>query len=322
MGSLVELKDPSKQVHLLLASSNLAEIYVYDTLKSRCNATLESIMDVNSTSSFKAMLELVNIQPNLADKWLFVIDYKKVRSLIKKTMGIFQSDTSVFLLKVNTYKDFKEVKELDIDLNDLYLETIRKQEVQNLLRGYKISPKVVDFVASSYYRDPEKVFALRKELDNGADVNSPKDVTALCGESLGSVQKFAMQLLTDKPKTEMFLKRSYKKRVNVLCDLCDTFGSSTAYNYIKAAVKDILYIKMLYMEGTIYNRIRELPDCFDEKKLSKYNHSLRDIEFELQYVKILHLYNLMSSTGRWRNSQDGVLFLYQYYLELIHVWND
>ena len=322
MGSLVELKDPAKQVHLLLSSSNLVEIYVYDTLKERCKATLESIMDVNSSSTFKAMLELVNIQPNIADKCVFVIDIKKVRGKIKRTLGIFQSETSIFLLKVDTYKDFKDAKDLGIDINDLYLETIRKQEVQNLLRGYKIAPKIVDFVASSYYRDPEKVFVLRKELDNGADINSPKDVTELCGESLGSIQKFTMQLLTDAPKTEMFLKRSYKRRVVTLCDLCDTFGSSTAYNYIKATVKDILYIKMLYMEGTIYNRIRELPECFDEKKLSRYNHSLRDIEVELQYSKILHLYNVMGSTGRWRSQQDGVLFLYQYYLDLIHDWNN
>ena len=33
MGALKDLQDPSKSVHLLLTSSNLIEIYVYDTLK-------------------------------------------------------------------------------------------------------------------------------------------------------------------------------------------------------------------------------------------------------------------------------------------------
>ena len=170
MGALKDLQDPAKSVHLLLTSSNLIEIYVYDTLKARCNATLESIIDVNSTSTYRYMLELVNIEPNLADKWLFVLDYKKIKGSLKKNLGIFQSEVSVFLIKVDNYKDFKEVKELGVFLNDLYLDVIRRNDVYYMLGKYKISQKVIEFVVNSYYRDPEKVFVLKKELENGADI--------------------------------------------------------------------------------------------------------------------------------------------------------
>lgn len=317
MGSLKSLNDVDKRVHLLLTSSNLAEIYVYDTLKSRCNATLESVVEVNSSSTFKGMLELVNVQPNLADNWLFVIKFSKVKSSLKKVLGIFESTSSVFLLKVDSYKEFKEAKEMYSSINDLYLESIRKNDVMDLLRDYKVSPKVKDFVASSYYRDPEKVFELCKELKNGAVVETSKDVVKLCGESMGSIQKFTLQLLEDAPKTEMFLKRSYKKRVSTLCDLCDTFSPRTAYNYIRSSVKDVLHIKMLYLEGVIYDRITDLPECFDEKKLAKYNYKLKSIAEGISYDRILHLYNTMGSFGRWYTSQDGIMFLYKYYLELI-----
>lgn len=317
MGSLKNLSDVSNNAHLLLTSSNLAEIYVYDALKARCNATLESIYEVNSLSTFKGMLELVNIQPNLADYWFFVIEYKKVKSSLKKVLGIFESTTSVFLIKVNTYKEFKEVKELGIKINDLYLENMKKLEVSDLLRSYNLSPKMVDFIATSYYNDPERIFVLYNEVKNGAVIENYKDIVKICGESTGSLQRFVINLLVDSPNTTRFLSRSYKKRVNVLYDLCDTLPPRTVYNYLRTIVKDILYIKMLYLEGNVYNSVRDLPECFDEKKLARYNYYLKTISEEICYNRILYLYNELGAYGRWDSVQDGVLFLYKYYLDLI-----
>lgn len=317
MGSIRALSDESKNVHLLLTSSNLAEIYVYDILKGRCNATLESIYEVNTLKDMKVILELVNIQPNLADKWLFILNYNKLKGALKKWIGMFQSSTAIFLIKVKTYKEFKEVKDLGVMLNDLYLDSMRRDDIMDLLRGYKISPKVKEFVVSSYSKDPEKVFTLRNELNNGAVVETSKDIIKLCGESVGSIQKLVMQLLLDDPNTERFLQRSYKKRVGAIYDLCDTFGARTAFNYIRAAIKDVLYIKMLYLNGALYDRIYDLPECFDEKKLVKYNYYLKDIAQEVPYSRVLYLYNTLGVYGRWNNVQDGVLFLYKYYLEIL-----
>lgn len=318
MSYLKSLSDKDKNTFLLLTSSNLAEIYVYDSLKKRCNATLESVYDINTLNSYKNMLELINVQPNLADEWLFVISYDKVKNNIKKSLGIFQAKTSAFLIKVKNYKEFKEVKELGIPLTGLYLDTIRRNDVADLLNEFTLSKKVVDFIAYSYYKEPEKVFTIYNELKNGAVIDTTKDVVKLCGESQGSIQTFVIQLLEDSPKSMMFLKRNFKKRVNSVYTLCDTFGSKTAFNFIKSIVKDILYIKMLYLEGVVYDKIRDIPECFDEKKLSRYNSCLNIITNDISYDKILYLYNKLNETGNWYKIQDGVLFLYNYYLDLIN----
>ena len=76
MGSLRLLRSHETNVHMLLTSSNLAEIYVYDELKSVCGATIDSVLEVSNRSTFNNMLELVNMQPLLSEKWLFVINYK------------------------------------------------------------------------------------------------------------------------------------------------------------------------------------------------------------------------------------------------------
>lgn len=317
MGSLSKLLDTETTVNMLLTSSDLAYLYVYDTLKGRCKATLESVLLVDSKASFKAMSEMVSMQPNLADKWLVEINYSKVKAQLKATLGILQSETAVYLIRVRTYSEYKEVKELYAGINDLYLNVIKRQEVMDLLRPFRLSEDLKGYVASAYYNDPERVFVLRKELQNGAEVKNSKDVAKLCGESMGTVQRFAIQLLSDEPKTEMFLKRSYKKRVKTVCDLCDSFTSRSAYNFLSAVLKDILYIKMLYLQGVIYNRIEDLPEAFDEGKLAKYGYYLKDISEGISYERILWVYSELRNFGRWNTSQDAVSFLYKFYLALI-----
>lgn len=317
MGSLSDLNNQDVSVHLLLTSSDLADIYVYDTLKERCKATLESVFTVDTKASFKGMSEMVSMQPNLAEKWLVVLNYSKVKGMLKGSMGIFQSETAIFLVKVKNYAEYKEFKSMYGSVNDMYLNTIKRFEVMYLLRPFGLSEEVKGFTATAYFSDPERVFLLRKELLNGAEIKSTKDVVALCGESMGNIQKFAMLLLTDEPKTEMFLKRSYKKRVKTVCELCETFSSRTAYNFVSSVLKDILYIKMLYLQGTVYDKICDLPEAFDETKLARYNYYLKVVSGGISYERILWVYSEIRSFGRWNRQEDAVLFLYKFYLALI-----
>lgn len=314
MGSLRKLSSTDSNVHMLLSSSNLAEIYVYDILKKSCNATIDSVVEVSNKATFKGMLELINMQPLMADKWLFVITYKGVKALIRKYEGIFQSDTAMFLVKVENYKDFKEFKGTVRTVNDLYLNTISSSDVAYLLESYKLSGNMLDFISKSYYRDPEKVFILAKELQNGASITNNKDIVKICGESTGTVVRFAMLLLNEMPTSKSGLSRVFNVRIRVLSDLCDSFGARTTYNFLLSTVRDILNIKILYLQGVIYDSIRDLPECYDEKKLSRYNMYLKRIIQDLTYEQILNLFMALSSCEKWRDSRDGVLFLYTYYI--------
>lgn len=312
MGTLRELEG-SKNVHMLITSSTAVEMYVYDKLKEQCHASLESVLTVNSKSSFSEMLELVGMQSYLSDKWLFVIEYSKVKASIKANVGIFESEEAEFLIKVNTYRDFKEFKELLPGVNDLYLSFIRRNEVMYLLSKYNLSQKDIDFVAKSYSREPEKVFLFKKELDNGLVVNSQRDIVKLLGESTGSITSYALALLRDFPTTEKGFKTVCRNRIKTGKDLCEAYGVSSFKNFLMATIKDFIYIKELYMQGTIYNSIRDLPEVFDEKKLSKYNVYLRTLVNDISYSRLVSLYSKLRESGRWVRNSDLLMFIYDYY---------
>ncbi|MGV3076435.1 hypothetical protein ACEE21_15255 [Clostridium baratii] len=314
MGSIKNLRGGDVNVHLLLTGSNLSELYVYDILKEKCNATRDSIYDITNKSSANEMLELVNTQPFMANKWLFVIEYGKVKSVLREKKGVFETDTSEFLIKVKNYKEYKEAKGLLSRVNDIYLSYIRYYDVEFLLQGYGLSPKLIDFVAKSYSSDPEQVFVLMNELKNGKVFEKRKDIVDICGISAGSLNSFALSLLKEPPKTVKGKKTTYRNRIGVALELSETYGFSKMRNFLMSCVKDILDIKQLYMVGTIYDRISDLPECYDEKKLSRYNMYLRTI-IDIPYSRIMRLYLSLKKCGRWFNGMDMVNFIYQYYEE-------
>ena len=326
MGSIKNLTDRDKNVHLLYTNSNLAELHVYDTLKEKCKGNRDSIYDINTSSSINEMLDLVNTLPFVAEKWLFVIDYRKAKSVFRGNRGIFESSSAEFLIKVKNYKEYKEVKEMLAYANDIYLSSIRYYDIEYLLKDYPLPQSLIDFIARSYMSDPEQIFVLRNELKTGRVVETRKEIVEICGVSTGSIDTFALSLLNNPPKTDRGKKMVYKSRLSMAVDLADTYGFTKMRNFLLASVKDILDIKELYMVGAIYDTIRDLPDkkvmdakgnlspVYDEKRLSKYNSRLKYI-IEIPYLRVVRLYLTLKKGGRWFNAMDMVNFMYQYYEE-------
>lgn len=310
MSSLRDIKE-SENTYLFYSDSSQAEIYVYDKIKAMCKAPLECIYTVDSASKFNEMLELVGVDPYLAEKWFFVIEYQKVKGKLKNQSGLFKVENSMFLVKVKNYREFKEFKEFCPTCVDLYLSVLKKSDSMLLLSDFSLSPKLVSFVATSYARDPDKVFELRSKLLNGYKIESQKDVVRLLGVSSGSISSFAMSLLKDPPKSDRGKKTVYRLRIQTAKSFIDTYGVYSFRNFLRSCVRDILKIKVLYMQGLIYQAIRDLPEGYDEKKLSRYNYYLDRI-VSTPYNRILKLY-LILDEDKWKTEADCIGAIYKYY---------
>lgn len=321
MGTLRELTSGKKNVHMLITTSNLIELYVYDELKRVCQANSESIVEAKTAKEFDNILDLVNLYPLQAEKWLFIIHYSKLAKQVEKYKGILESDTAVFLIKVNKYPEYKAFKELYPKVNDLYLSLIRQNEVSYLLYSYNLSQKLIDFITKSYSRDPEKVFLLKKELENGLTVKTQKDIVKVCGTSTSNISYFAILLLADPPTTEKGFNMVYRHRVSLAQELIDVYGITKFKAFLGATVSDILQLKILYMVGEIYDSVKDLPDAvdengnpiYDERRLSRYNMYLRRITTEIPYSRILRLNLMLKQSGKWYSSVDVLGFIYNYY---------
>lgn len=327
MGSIRNLINENVNTHILLTSSSLAEMYIYDTLKDKCKATRDGIYNVETKSGVDTMLELVNIQPFLAEKWLFILNYAKVKRYIKDRQGIFDADTSEFLIKVKNYKEYKEVKELIGKANDIYLTYLKFSDVDYILRDYELSENMKTFIKKSYSSEPDKVFTLMKAMNTGTQIPNKRAIVNACGVSAGSLSYFAISLLNAKVETDRGKKMSCKKKMSVAVELAETYGYSKMRNFLMACVKDMLDIKQLYMVGAIYDKISGLPDVsvidvkgdskpvYDEKRLSRYNMQFKSI-IEIPYEKFVKLYIMLKKCGKWYSATDMMRFVYDYYESL------
>lgn len=319
MGSFRSLADVGTTRHLMMSSSSMASIFAHDTLRRVHNTTIDCVYTVNSRKEFSNMVELSIMQPYTSDKWLFEIEYAKVRGLVKQNKGIFDSDTSCFMFIVDKYTDYKEVKELLGNINDIYTPFIRKDDVYFLFKGLELSDKVLSFVATSYSREPEKIFDLRDKMIQGTEVNTQRDVVKLIGASAGNINSFIMMLLSGKVNTAKGLKKVIRTRIQVGKDLCEAYGVKTFRNFLSSSLYDMIQIKMLYIHGDVYNDLRVLPDGFDEKKLSKYKYYFERIKSEFSYNDLVYLYSKLQEPENrvWRNESDMVRFIYSLYEEVV-----
>lgn len=317
---LKDLSNPEISIHLVLSNSGKASVFIHDALKNTYKATLDSMYEIKTAKEFSLVSEMSAIQPYLADKWIFEINFPKVKNTLGKQLGVLESTTSCFCFFVNNYREFREAKELlsknGMKVNDLYIPIIRKSDVYYLLKDYELSEKVIDFIATSYARDPENIFELREYLAGGYEVNTQRDVVKLVGASSGSINSFIMLLFSKPPETERGLKMVFKRRIQMGVDLCNAYGVSTFRNFLNASVYDILQIKILYLQGKIYDRVgRDLPNGFDEARLGKYSFYLSRIKNEISYDSITRLYCMLQEPQnvKWVSVQNMIEFIYQYY---------
>lgn len=313
MGSLKELHNEDCNVHMCMSTSGVIDIYVHDTLKNKCSATLEEIIDVNTKGDFPKMLQTISMQPFTMGKWFVIMTYSAVKSQLEAHKGILDSENACFLFKVKNYREYKSFKELYEKVNDLYMTVIRYKDVKFLLEPYEIPESVIDFVAKSYSREPEKVFTLYTELKNGLVIENKREVVKILGASSGSINHFALKLLEEyNPTSERGLRTVYKNRIKTASELSQAYGLATFRNFLMASVKDIMTVKELYISGCIYDRIKGIPEVFNENKLSRYNYYLDTIN-RIPYERVARLWILLKKQGIWQSPLDLFQFMYEYY---------
>ena len=317
MGSLELLDDIDKSCHILYTNSGKAELYIHDKLQKLCGTKAFAVRSkTGDVEGFSRMLILVNMLPFDGIKWFFEIEYNKVKALVKQHKGIFEAETSLFLIKVDNFKEYSECVSLFPSANAMYLSYVNRQNMNYITKDFNISDSIRNYLSRNYSRDLEKIFILKEFLDGGGEVHSEKDVLKVCGEGSTSTTTFVYSVIKDQPKNQKSLSILLKNRVRMLYNIILQRGAAYAYNIVVSTLKDFLDLKVLYLMGNIYDTVEKLPEQYDEKKLSRYLFYLRKIEYDLDYNSIVNAYLFFKGENTWHSMDDAVASLYRYYIQL------
>lgn len=315
---LARLKDEEVNYHAAIVDSGKLELYLEDTLREVCGAKSSSVFYIDSKEGVDQLKDHGLVFPYEAKQWLFIVRYDKVKryrqTLLKIVKARFDSSKILFLFE--KYIDFKKFSDdVGSSLNSMYLKNLNRQDVVALFDDVSIPRDLLLFTYQSYRTEPEKVMQVREHLLNKGTFSSRAEITKLIGISAGSAEQFVFQLLGTIPKNEKSQVRMIKNRLQVLEELAKVYGYGKLRAILQATTKDVLDIKTLYLTGVFYDKLGQVPEGYDSKRLSRYKFRYSNI-IQISYTRILDLYLLLYNSPRWSTSLDSSRFLYTYYRNL------
>lgn len=305
-------------VVLLQTPSTRLTMFIKDKLKYKYGCKTESVIDIQTKSDLKRIKEVMNVVPPFSERWFIEIDLDKLS--FKDIVPIIkESSTCIYLCLCSKYTIFKSVKDALKGYNgvfDYYINYLRKPDFIYLYDAFvrsdnKLSKQLFDYVVQSYSSDIEAIFELLLALNNGTKFESRKDIAEVCGIGGLSVESFIFSMVKDISGSGRGLLTVIKNRVKAGTELGASLGYSSFYNFMAKSLFLLAELKMLKMSGTIYKHVRNLPDSFDEKALSRYQKYL----WRLNEVPLSKLLKIRQAMGRrvWQNELDFLNFVYKFY---------
>lgn len=317
---LSDLDSKTRPVNVVILQTPSTKLMMFleDKLKHKFRCNSATILSVENKKQLKDVRNLLGITPLESTKWFIAIDLDKFydKELIKV---IKESTTCFFFITCSKYSQFRDIKENLKQVQgvfDFYLTYLRKPDLIYLydaltLSDNKLSSQLFNYVAQSYSSDIEAVMNLLLSLNKGIEFNTRKDISDVCGIGGNSTESFVFSLLKPISGSDKGLKTVMKNRIAAGVDLCETLGYGTFYNYMSRSLLSFIEIKQLLISGVIYKCIRNLPDNYDEKTLSRYNKYL----WRLKQTPMTDLLRIRQCLGdkRWSSELDFLNFLYKYY---------
>lgn len=313
---LRDLDNRDFDVVLVQTPSTKMDMFLWDRVKRKYHADTLSILDVEKAADFKGVHEIIGVTPPFTNRWVVHVDTTKVdsKSVIQ---AVNESTTCVFYITVDSYKKFKELKDgMDsrLQIGGYYLNYLRRDDMVYLYDAFvpkeqRTTKVLFDFIVQSYSGDIDSVFDIFTSLGRGKKIKTRKDIVDIGGIGGLSIESFIFMMLKEPSQTERGLKKVMKTRIQAGKELGDIYGFDKFYNFMGANLMTMIEIKMLIISGVIYKKVRNIPDCYNEKKMAKYQRYI----WKLKEIPLSRLLRLRSSMGkRWREPEDFLRFYYDF----------
>ena len=199
---------------------------------------------------------------------------------------------------------------------DFYINYLRRPDFLYLYDAFtlsdnKLNKQLFDYAVQSYSGDIEAVFELLIHLNQGEKFENRKEIAEICGLGSLSIESYIFTLLKELSGSDKGLATVIKNRVKAGVELGEAIGFSSMYNFMSRSLLLFCELKMLVMSGIVYKTVRNLPDTFDEKALSRYQKYI----WRLKEIPLSDLLRLRQCMGKkaWRSELDFLNFIYRYY---------
>ena len=312
------------KVILLQSSSETLKMFIKDKVKKEFECNQDTTFEINNKKELRKVKEFYNVQPPFAKRWLVYINLEQYGRELKELKAVIDDSTTVTFFCISTkyfqYKNFKEYFKKTEFFLDFYVSSLRKDDMLYLYTQLvpsenRLTKQMYDYVAQSYSGDVSATLQLFKALGNGATFNNRKEIADICGIGGNSIESFIISLLKPPSQTERGLKIVMKNRMRAGYELSQIYKWGTFYSYMQNTLSVFIDIKLLCISGSVYKRLSNLPEGYDENKISRKQRYLWRLK-EIPLSRLVRL-KFMLGNERWKSDLDFLGFLYTYIKDLV-----
>lgn len=308
----------SSDVILLQTPSVKLQMFMEDKLRSKLHSSQDSIIEITDKKDLKEKLKpVVGVEPPFTSKWFVKVDLDKFydKDLVS---AIKESTTCLFFCLCGKYKTFKTFKDdlKSVSVVDFYITYLRRNDFVYLYdvfvpKDKRLDNNLFNYVVKGYSGDLDAVLQLFLELNKGTVFKSRKAISDLIGIGGLSIDSFIFSLLKPLSGSDKGLKTVIKNRLKEGTDMSQSYSIRTMYKFMSNSIWSMIQLKQLMLNGIVYSHIHDLPECYDEKVLSRYQRYI----WRLKEIPLSHLLLIKQCMGEktWTSSVDLIGFIYRYY---------
>lgn len=318
---LAEIDKRNFDVMLLQTNSTKMEIFLRDRVRRKFHANTDAVIDVSKTSQLSEVHQLLGVIPPFSERWVVFVDCSKV-DLKRLKITITESTTCVFVLSCDKYKNFKGIQDElsavhSLQVMSFYLTYLRRDDIIYLYDAFVPSSKrlhkvLFDYIVQGYSGDIDALFDIFQAVGAAEDGTewSRSKISDIGGIGGMTIEAYLFTLLKPLSGSDKGLKRVMKSRIEAGEGLANVYGWGTLYSYMRSALLGLIDLKMLIMSGKVYRVVRDVPDGYDSKRISRYQKYI----WRLNSTPMSTLLQLAGSMGkqRWHDANDFLGFYYKW----------
>lgn len=299
---------------ILYTESDLTYDFAFRTLAKKAQIKREGVLEVSTDTQARAIFQYQGLDPLDSKRWFFVVNTSRISSkLLRPLLKTAETDdASFYLFNTSSGRDFFRVKELaGGSTTTMFTRTYSRDDISFILADTPVENQVKETLMKGYRAELESPFKIMEYLDEGYEIQKPKDVTALLGVSSMMTSRTVYEMLqTVKSKNTRIRK--------VMPSLIAGESKAGAMKYrrdLANAAKDLFDLKLLVHMGKIYKTVpQDLPKGFDYKRIVRNSYLLSSGKLaDIPLVRIQRMWLELSDKNVWYSRADMLRWLYCWY---------
>ena len=299
----------SSEISTIILCSR-SEDYYYEVtkiLKETLDISKEYEVKIRKPTDITVAKHNTEIPPLLGEKWWVEIRVSEVG--LKEAMRCLTGGSKwcVYVIKVDKYKDFKYLKNLDTVKQQgryimcRYLDKLQFTDLLYLMRKYfgnnynkYVSSEMIEILKKEYLSTPDAVFQLIKKVKAGAQITNKQELIRNIGLGRNSVIKLTVDMLNKEIKTDKMRKKFFNSVLQSLQDLHIEKSWYQIRREMLDVVDNFIRIKEWIIAGKYKKEIPETADASLMSAYLKYDYILFD---QVSMLRLLQLRNMLSFEG-------------------------